>query len=143
MKRLALLLLLVTMAAAAQGTFEIRDPAAEAYSDTPEEPGAKVQFGSGESGGGMKEGIGATNCDDHLKYRKKNRDKYWSGVVWVEAFLVGASYQQFRTSGESPLTADRTLDSTALWLDIHCRGNPEHDIARAARTFVDEFSALE
>ena len=124
-------------------TFELADPAAQMLEEEQNEAKEDVQP-QGDANDTRSNwainGVGNTACNEHVSYKQEFSQWYWSNLYWLQGFITGAGYQQFKTLGYSRLSPDHDPDSMAIWVDTYCRENPHDGLAQVAQAFVDEYS---
>ena len=114
MYRTALIAALCLIAATAQATFELKDPAAEAMKDVEDETWKKMADAS---------------CKKYVKGREKNNDTYFAALKWL--------LEYFNT--EAPeLAPGLDPNDIANWTESYCRQNPSDKLNTAADKYLQK-----
>ena len=112
MPRIALTAALCLIAATAQATFELKDPANEAMEDVDKDAWKTMADAS---------------CKNYVKGREKNNETYFSALKWL--------LEYFNT--EAPrLAADLDPNEAANRVDVYCRQNPSDSLKNAADDYL-------
>ena len=113
MYRTALTAALCLIAATAQATFELKDPAAEAMKDVEDETWKKMADAS---------------CKKYVKGREKNNDTYFAALKWLLEY-----YEE-----EAPnLAASLDPNDIASQVEGYCRQNPSDKLKKAADSYLE------
>ena len=113
MYRIALTAILCLVAAPAQATFELKDPANEAMQDVEDESWKKMADAS---------------CRKYVKSREKNNDTYFAALKWL--------LEYYREQAPD-LAASLDPNDIAGWVEGYCRQNPSDELNTAADGYLE------